>query len=227
MASRSDGFSSSVGTKILIGVTGLALFMYLIIHIGGNLLIFFGPEVFNRYAYVMETQNPLLPIVEIALLVVFLIHVYKTMRMFLGNQTARPVKYARKKYAGKPSRKTLASSTMIVSGLWLLVFIVIHVRAFRFSPEYDWPTGGRDLYRQEVENLSNPLMVAFYVLSMVVVGSHLWHGISSGFQSLGADHPRWTPRLIVAGKVFAVAIAGGFMIIAVWVYLQQGGRVRV
>jgi succinate dehydrogenase / fumarate reductase cytochrome b subunit len=227
MASRRDVFSSSVGTKILIGVTGLALFIYLIIHIGGNLLIFFGPEVFNRYAYVMEAQNPLLPIIEIALLVVFLIHVYKTVRMFLGNQTARPVKYARKKYAGKPSRKTLASSTMIVSGLWLLAFIVIHVKAFRFSPEYDWPAGGRDLYRQEVENLSNPLMVAFYVLSMVVVGSHLWHGISSGFQSLGADHPTWTPRLIVAGRVFAVAIAGGFMIIAVWVYLQQGGRVRV
>lgn len=227
MASRRDVFSSSVGTKILIGVTGLALFIYLIIHIGGNLLIFFGPEVFNRYAYVMEAQNPLLPIIEIALLVVFLIHVYKTVRMFLDNQTARPVKYARKKYAGKPSRKTLASSTMIVSGLWLLAFIVIHVKAFRFSPEYDWPAGGRDLYRQEVENLSNPLMVAFYVLSMVVVGSHLWHGISSGFQSLGADHPTWTPRLIVAGRVFAVAIAGGFMIIAVWVYLQQGGRVRV
>jgi succinate dehydrogenase / fumarate reductase cytochrome b subunit len=227
MASRRDVFSSSVGTKILIGVTGLALFIYLIIHIGGNLLIFFGPEVFNRYAYLMETQNPLLPIVEIALLVVFLIHVYKTVGMFLGNQTARPVKYARKKYAGKPSRKTLASSTMIVSGLWLLAFIVIHVKAFRFSPEYDWPAGGRDLYRQEVETLSNPLMVAFYVMSMVVVGSHLWHGISSGFQSLGADHPTWTPRLLVAGKVFAVAIAGGFMIIAVWVYLQQGGRVRV
>lgn len=227
MASRRDVFSSSVGTKILIGVTGLALFIYLIIHIGGNLLIFFGPEVFNRYAYVMEDQNPLLPIIEIALLAVFLIHIYKTVRMFLGNQTARPVKYARKKYAGKPSRKTLASSTMIVSGLWLLAFLVIHVKAFRFSPEYHWPAGGRDLYRQEMENLSSPLTVAFYLLSMVVVGSHLWHGISSGFQSLGADHPTWTPRLIVAGKVFAVAIAGGFMIIAVWVYLQQGGRVRV
>lgn len=227
MATRVRVFSSSVGTKILIGITGLALFIYLIIHIGGNLLIFFGPELFNRYAYVMEIQNPLLPIIEIALLAVFLIHVYKTVRMFLDNQSARPVNYVRKKYAGKPSRKTLASSTMIVSGLWLLAFIVIHVRAFRFSPEYDWPAGGRDLYRQEMENLSTPLMVAFYVLSMVVVGSHLWHGISSGFQSLGADHPIWTPRLIVAGKVFAVAIAGGFMIIAVWVYLQQGARVRV
>ena len=227
MSTRVRVFSSSVGTKILIGITGIALFIYLIIHIGGNLLVFFGPGVFNRYAYAMEIQNPLLPVIEIGLLLIFLIHVYKTARMFLDNQQARPVSYVRKKYAGRSSRKTLASSTMIVSGLWLLAFIVIHVRAFRFSPEYDWPAGGRDLYRQEMENLANPFMVGFYLLSMVVVGSHLWHGISSGFQSLGADHPAWTPRLIVAGRVFAIAIAGGFMFIAVWVYLQQGGRVRV
>jgi len=226
MATRVRVFSSSVGTKILIGITGLALFIYLIIHIGGNLLIFFGPEVFNRYAYAMERQNPTLPVIEIALLLVFLIHVYKTVRMFLGNQEARPVRYVRKTFAGTPSRKTIASSTMIVSGLWLLAFIIVHVKAFRFSPEYDWPGGGRDLYRQEFENLSNPYVVAFYVLSMAVVGSHLWHGISSGFQSLGVDHPKWTPRILLAGKLFAIAIAVGFMVIAVWVYVQQAGRVH-
>ena len=69
-----------------------------------------------------------------------------------------------------------------------------------------------------MENFANPLMVGFYVLSMVVVGSHLWHGISSAFQSLGADHPRWTPRLLAAGKVVAVLIAGGFIVIALWAH---------
>src|SRR5260221_5823411 len=225
MASRRGVLSSSVGTKLLIGVTGFLLFLYLLIHIGGNALIVFGPAVFNNYAYVMEQKNPALPLIELALLAVFLIHVYKTVRMFLANQSARPVRYAMKKPAGAPSRKTLSSTTMIVSGLWLLVFIVIHVKAFRFSPEYDWPGGGRDLYRQEMENLSNPLMVLFYVLSMAVVGSHLWHGISSAFQSLGADQPRWTPKLLVAGKVVAVLIAGTFMVISVWAYLNQA-RVR-
>jgi succinate dehydrogenase / fumarate reductase cytochrome b subunit len=227
MSSRTRALSSSVGMKILIGGTGLALFLYLVIHIAGNVLVFFGPEVFNNYAFVMEVKNPLLPLIEIALLLVFLIHIYKTVRMFLANQKARPVSYVKKKNAGRPSRKTIASTTMIVSGLWLLAFLLIHVKAFRFSPEYDWPGGGRDLYRQEMENLSNPLMVAFYVLSMLIVGSHLWHGFSSAFQSLGADHPRVAPLLMRAGKVFAVAIAGGFMIIAVWVYLHQAGRVRV
>jgi succinate dehydrogenase / fumarate reductase cytochrome b subunit len=116
---------------------------------------------------------------------------------------------------------------MILSGLWLLVFLVIHTRAFRFAPTYPWPGGGRDLYRQEMENLSSPLTVAFYILSMIVVGSHLWHGISSAVQSLGADNTRWTPRLLVAGKVIAVLIAGSFIVIAVWAYVTQGGRVRV
>jgi succinate dehydrogenase / fumarate reductase cytochrome b subunit len=226
MVTRVRVFSSSVGTKLLIGVTGLALFLYLLIHIAGNLLVFFGPAVFNRYAYVMEA-NPLLPVIEIGLMLIVLTHVYKTIRMFLGNQQARPVGYTKKKSAGATSRKTFASTTMIFSGLWLLVFMVIHTRAFRFAPEYPWPGGGRDLYRQEMENLSNPLMVGFYVLSMAVVGSHLWHGIASAFQSLGADHARWTPKLLVAGKLVAVLIAGAFMVIAVWAYLSQAGRVRV
>src|SRR5581483_8023703 len=113
MSTRIRAFSSSVGTKLLIGVTGLALFIYLLIHIAGNLLVFFGPTVFNTYAYNMEVRNPLLPVIEILLLLVFLIHIYKTVRMFARNQGARPVNYAMKKPAGKPSRKSLASSTMI------------------------------------------------------------------------------------------------------------------
>jgi succinate dehydrogenase / fumarate reductase cytochrome b subunit len=223
MSSRLRTFSTTVGAKILIGITGIALFLYLVIHIAGNLVIFFGPTVFNRYAYILES-NPLLPVVELGLLAIFLIHVYKTIRNYLQNQAARPVAYAKKRNAGPPSRKTVASTTMIFSGLWLLVFIIIHVKAFRYGTEYEWPAGGRDLYRQEMENLSNPLVVGFYVLSMLVVGSHLYHGIASSLQSLGVDHHRWTPRLLTAGKVVAVLIAGGFAVIAVWAYLTGGVR---
>ena len=226
MASRPGIFSSSVGTKILIGVTGLALFLYLIIHIAGNLIIFFGPAAFNKYAYTLE-GNPLLPVVEIGLLLVFLLHVYKTVTMYLANQRARPERYTMKKPAGRPSRKTIASTTMIFSGLWLLLFLVVHVKAFRYGVEHEWPAGGRDLYRLEMENFSNPVTVGFYVLSMLVVGSHLWHGVSSAFQSLGADNVKATPRLLVAGKVAAVLIAGGFIVIAVWAFVIQAGRVRV
>jgi succinate dehydrogenase / fumarate reductase, cytochrome b subunit len=210
-------FGSSVGTKILIGVTGLALFIYLIIHVVGNLIVFLGPSAFNKYAYTLE-GNALLPIVEIGLLLIFLIHIYKTVKMYIANRRARPVGYVKKRYAGPPSRKSLASSTMIVSGLWLVAFLIIHVKAFRFSVDYPWPAGGRDLYRLELENLASPLMFVFYALSMVVVGSHLWHGISSAFQSLGADQPRWTPRALVFGKTMAVLIAGAFIVIAAWAH---------
>lgn len=223
MSSRLRAFNSSVGAKILIGITGLALFLYLVTHIAGNLMVFLGPAVFNKYAYTLE-GNPLLPIVEIGLLLIFLMHVYKTVRNYLTNQHARPVGYVQKKSPGPPSRKTVASSTMIFSGLWLLVFIIIHVRVFRYGPEYAWPAGGRDLYRLEMETFSSPLTVAFYLLSLLVVGSHLWHGIMSAFQSLGADQPQWTPRLIVASKTIAVLIAGGFMIIALWAYFTGGVR---
>ena len=224
MSSRLGVFASSVGTKILIGLTGLALVIYLVIHIAGNLIIFLGPAAFNKYAYTLE-GNPLIPIIEIGLLAVFLVHIFKTVKMFMQNQSARPVRYQKKTRAGWPSRKSFASSTMILSGAWLLLFLVIHVRVFRYGPEYEWPAGGRDLYRLEMETFANPLTVAFYVASMLVVGSHLWHGASSAFQSLGVENGTWTPRLLVAGKVLAVAIAAGFIAIAVWAYVVNTGRV--
>ena len=225
MASRRGIFTSSVGTKIVIGATGGALFLYLLIHVGGNLVVFLGPAAFNKYAFTLES-NPVLPIIELLLLTVFVIHIYKTARMFLGNRRARPVAYEQKRGAGRPSRKTIASTTMIVSGLWLLVFLVIHVRAFHdgWGHEYEWPAGGRDLYRQEMDAFANPLMVGFYAISMVVVGSHLWHGISSACQSLGADGPAWTPIVRPAGKVLAVLMAGAFIVIALWAHFTGAPR---
>lgn len=217
MSSRTRPLDSSVGTKILIGITGLALFIYLLIHITANLTVFGGAAFFNGSADKLE-KLPILPVIELGLLLIFVLHIYKTIAMYLGNRQARPVGYAMKKGAGHTSRKSFASSTMIFSGLWLLVFLIIHVKAFKYGPDYDYQ-GMRDFYRLEIEALSNPLIVAFYVLSMLVVGSHLWHGASSSLQSLGFDHPKWTPRIRVAGKILAVAIAGGFIVIAVWAYL--------
>jgi succinate dehydrogenase / fumarate reductase cytochrome b subunit len=103
------------------------------------------------------------------------------------------------------------------------VFLILHVKAFRFGLDYVTPDGFRDLYRIEMEIFTSPLTVAFYVISMVLVGSHLWHGFSSAFQSLGFDDARWTPRLLAAGKVLAVVISGGFIVIALWAHLA-GGR---
>jgi succinate dehydrogenase / fumarate reductase, cytochrome b subunit len=224
MTSRLRVFASSVGTKLLIAISGLVLFAYLILHLAGNALVFFGPSVFNEYSHQL-ISNPLVVPAEIGLLVIFVVHIYKTVKMWFGNQVARPVKYAQKSWAGAPSRKSLASSTMIVTGLILLLFVIQHVSTFKFGPYYRVAgTEVRDLYRLELEIFSNPLTVGFYVLCMVIVGFHLWHGVSSAFQSLGVDHPTHTPRIRAAGWIMAVVIAGGFVTIALWVHVFGGGR---
>jgi succinate dehydrogenase / fumarate reductase cytochrome b subunit len=222
MPPRLRVFSTSVGTKLLIALTGLFLVAYLVVHIAGNLMVFLGRDLFNEYSHTL-TSNPIVVVIEVVLVIGFVIHIFKAVGMFLANRRARPVGYHVKRSPGAPSRKSLASSTMILTGVWLLVFVILHVQAFRFGLDYQTPEGIRDLYRVEMEIFSSPLTAAFYVLTMVLVGSHLWHGFSSAFQSLGADSPRWTPRLLMAGRALAVLIAGGFIVIAVWAYVA-GGR---
>jgi succinate dehydrogenase / fumarate reductase cytochrome b subunit len=210
---------SSVGTKLLIGLTGLALFLYMVLHLAGNAIIFFGPEMFNEYSHRL-ISNPLIVPVEIGLLVVFLVHIYKTVTMWMRNKAARPVAYRKKERAGHTSRKTLSSSTMIASGLILVVFLVVHVKLFKFGSFYlvAGSDAIRDLYRTEVDIFRQPGWVALHVIATLLVGLHLRHGFSSAFQSLGLDHPRYTKRLVGLGIFFAILIGGGLAVIPIWVY---------
>lgn len=215
-------FASSVGTKLLIGLTGLALFVYLILHLAGNALIFAGADVFNEYSHTL-ISNPLIVPIEIGLLLIFVLHIYKAVRMWIGNQAARPVRYEKKSPAGHTSRKSISSSTMIVSGVVTLLFVLVHVKQFKYGAWY--PTGAdnavRDLYRLELEVFRSPVWVTFYVICTLIVGLHLRHGISSAFQSLGLDHPLYTRRLTMWGIVGAIVIGGGLAIIPIWVYVTQ------
>jgi succinate dehydrogenase cytochrome b subunit len=215
-------FSSSVGTKLLIGLTGLALFAYLILHLAGNAIIFLGQDTFNEYSHRL-ISNPLVVPAEIGLLLIFLLHVYKTVTMWISNQAARPVRYQKKAPAGHTSRKSLASTTMIATGLAMFLFLLIHVRQFKYGAWYAAAADAsiRDLYRTEVEVFRQPFWVVFYVICMLFVGLHLRHGISSGFQSLGVDHPLYTRRLVTWGIVGAIVIGIGFAIIPVWVYFTR------
>jgi len=215
-------FSSSVGTKLLIGITGLLLFVYMILHLAGNALIFAGAGLFNEYSHKL-ISNPLIIPIEIGLALVFLLHIAKAVRMVMANQAARPVRYAKKVNAGHTSRKSFASSTMIGSGLIILVFVLVHIKQFKYGAYYQTISDSpiRDLYRTEIEVFRNPFWVLFYVIGTVVVGLHLRHGISSGFQSIGFDHPLYTRRLTIIGIVLAVIIGGGLGLIPVWVYLTH------
>lgn len=218
MTHRRSFLGSLIATKLIIGGTGVLLFLYLILHIAGNLLVFLGPDLFNRYSHAL-ISNPLVVPIEIGLLAIFLIHLFKTVRMTFQSQHARPSKYVKKEWAGGTSQKSVASSSMILTGLALLIFVPIHVLTFKYGTHYDFGNGVRDLYRLEMENFSSPITVSLYVLAMVLVGLHLWHGVGSSFQSLGLSGPRFTPLIRRIGKVCAVIIAGGFIFIALWAFL--------
>jgi succinate dehydrogenase / fumarate reductase, cytochrome b subunit len=213
--------SSSVGTKTLIALTGLGFAGFLVTHLAANLLVLASPTAYNAYSHKL-IRNPLIYVAEAGLALLFVTHAWKATRNFLANRSARPARYTAKQWAGHTSRKTLASSTMIVTGLWLLAFTVLHLKTFKFGTWYEAPTGERDLARLVLETFQSPFYVGFYVLSMAVVGLHLRHGISSAFTSLGLEHPRFTPWILRAGLLLAIIMGLGFAVVPVAIYL--GGK---
>ncbi len=212
--------TSSIGTKYLIGFTGLAFFAFLITHLAANLLILINPDGYNDYSHKLLTNPALLYPAEIGLVLILAVHIFKTVTNYAKNRSARPERYDTKKRAGHTSRKTTASSTMIWSGSLILIFLILHLKTFKFGPWYTTvadPTV-RDLARLVFEVFQNPAYVIFYVVCMVVVGLHLRHGISSAFQSLGVDHPRYTRWILTGGKTLALIMGALFALIPVWIY---------
>ncbi len=217
--------STSIGSKILIALTGLALGVFLISHLAGNLLFLAGPDAFNQYGHTL-TSNPLIFVAEAGLIAVFLLHIVKTASGFLANRAARPERYAANKWAktkSSASRKSLASTTMILTGSITLLFVVTHLVTFKFGTYYESPAGIRDIYRLQLEVFSNPGYVVFYLVAMGVIFFHLWHGLSSAAQSLGISHPNWTPRILVLGRVLTAVIAGGFFILPIATFMISRG----
>jgi succinate dehydrogenase / fumarate reductase cytochrome b subunit len=216
-------FSSSIGSKLLIALTGLGLVIFLLGHLSGNLLFILGPDAFNQYSHKL-VSNPLVYVAEAGLIAIFVLHIFKTVRLYIGAKTARPVAYTRKDWAGGPSRKSWSSTTMIFTGIVLLAFVILHLRTFKFGTWYETPEGVRDLYRLQLEIFSHPGYVAFYMVAMVIVGFHLWHGVPSVAQSLGIDHPKYTPRILWLGRAAAVLITAGFFVLPLYTYLVGAPR---
>ncbi|MDE2040042.1 MAG: succinate dehydrogenase cytochrome b subunit [Elusimicrobia bacterium] len=207
-------FSSSIGRKIVVALAGLLLCLFLVVHLAGNLLIFAGAPTFNHYAAALE-HNPLLPAAEIGLLALFLLHILFSLKLRWENHRSRPVGYAES--ASKGGR-TPGSRTMLVSALLLLAFLAVHIKTFRFGHP------GDSLYRMVMTWFSNPYYSAFYVLSMAALALHLSHGVQSGFQTLGLNHPRYTPIIRALGVAFAVALCTAFAAIPLWALLAGGAR---
>ena len=214
-----QAFTSSVGTKVLLALTGLALVGFLVFHLAGNLLLFWGPEKYNEHAHAL-ISNPLVIPAELGLLAIFLLHAFKAIATFSRNRRARPVKYESTAWAGGPSRKSWASVSMIVTGLIALGFVPFHLITFKYGPTYVGAEAGvRDLYRLLIEVFQNPGYVAFYIVAMLLIGMHLRHGVSSALQSLGLIPARWTRAFLAVGLALAVLVGGGFILIPVYIYL--------
>lgn len=215
-----DALRSSIGTKLVIAISGLCLFIFLVTHLTGNLLFLLGPETFNEYSHRL-TSNPLVYVAEAGLLAVFALHVIQAAVMWVSNQAARPARYRSRAWGRSKnprSHKTLASSSMILTGTITLLFVMTHLATFKFGPHYSSETGIRDVYRLQLEVFSSPVYVIFYLTCMGVIFMHLWHGLGSASQSLGLDQPIWTRRVLAAGKVLALVIAGGFFVLPIYTY---------
>lgn len=211
-------FSSSIGSKFLIAITGIFLVLFLVSHLAGNLLFIAGPDAFNEYSHAL-ISNPLIYVAEIGLLGIFVLHIIKTVSLVAGSYAARPQGYAKKTWAktkNDRSRKSIASSTMIVTGTITLLFVVTHLATFKFGTYYETPEGLRDLYRLQLGVFSNPGYVAFYVVAMGVIVFHLWHGVASALQSFGLNSPTWTPRLMLIGRGLAVLLGLGFALLPIY-----------
>lgn len=207
-------------------ITGLLLILFVIVHLLGNLSIFAGAKAFNSYSHFLISTGPGVIIAEIGLLLIFIIHVIYATAVYLENRAARPEKYKKLKSKGDPSKKTLASVSMIFTGLTLLVFIVLHVKTFKYGPgiaegyavSYSAGHQIRDLHRLVVEVFHKPLYVIWYVFALVLMGFHFRHGFWSAFQSLGVAHPKYTQIIYSFAFVLAALLAIGFIFIPVLVY---------
>jgi succinate dehydrogenase cytochrome b subunit len=204
---------TSILKKVAMAFTGLGLFGFLVMHLTGNLLIFKGAGDFNAYAQSLKNFGALLILAEAGLALFFLVHIVSGVRVAIENRRARPDRYA---MFGKQGDATVASRTMVIGGVILAIFVVTHVKMFKFG---DWSRAG-GLWGLVIRTFHDPLMVAWYSLAMLALGLHLSHGFQSAFQTLGAIKPQWRPNLRRVGFVVGWLIAIGFLSLPIYGYLS-------
>ena len=205
--------TSSIGRKLIMSLTGLFLIVFLVVHLIGNLQLLAndGGESFNAYAYFM-THNPLIKTVSYGLYFFILLHAFLGLIIWSKNKAAKGSTYAVRSNA----KASWASKNMALLGTLVLAFIFIHMGDFWFKMKFtdqlamvsvsglDYQV--KDLYAQVAHTFSNPLMVAAYLVGLLTLAFHLWHGFQSAFQTLGLNHKKYTPLIKTVGKVYSVLI---------------------
>ena len=211
-----DYYRSSIGKKWIVALTGLVLIAYVLGHLAGNLQIFISPEQINWYGARLHSLGPILWAIRAFLLACFLLHIATTIKLAAENRAARPERYAVK----KDIRTTRSALTMVLSGLFLLAFVVIHLLQFTIRPaglvqSYSLPNGENDVYTMVVRGFSNPLASGFYIVGMYFLFTHLSHGFSSFLQTLGLNTSKTFHFIKTGGIVLAWLVFAGYIAIPV------------
>jgi len=205
--------TSSLGKKYIMAVTGFMLGGFLLVHAAGNSSIFWGREAFLSYAEHLHALGPLVPMAEIILLAVFLLHVVTGMLLFLQNLLAREDRYEVSRPAGG---RTWGSRTMPYTGAAVLVFILMHLFNVRFT---DQSVPIADMVTRV---LANPLYTLLYSAGMAVLGLHISHGFWSLFQTLGINHPRYNGLIRILSYLVCGLVITVFLVIIVLLISRSG-----
>lgn len=218
-------FSSTIGRKLVMSITGLFLCSFLVVHLIGNLQLFNddGGQAFNIYSEFMG-HNMLIRTMEFVLLAGFVFHIWDAVAITRRNQSARKVKYA---YNRPQDNSNWSSRNMGLLGTVILVFLLIHLYSF-FLPT---KTGKLeqvlidgelvdDLYSHVVLAFKNPLYVLLYVVSMVALAYHLIHGFQSAFQTLGLNHKKYSPAIRSFGVIFSILVCLGFVSMPLYFFFK-------
>ena len=213
--------NSTIGQKVMVGLTGLGLVLFMITHIGGNLLMYAGDDgaSFNAYSDGLHSLGVLLYVAEAGLLATLLLHIAFIVRLTRRNAVAGGGgRYAVSASKTDGGSKNKASKTMAISGSIVLAFLFVHIWDFRL--QYP-PPEGQTLFDMVVVALQEPWRVALYVTGSLLIAWHVLHGFQSAFRSLGLNHPTWTPLLSRLGVLLALLFGVGFASFPIWIFLTQ------
>ena len=223
MSTNAGLFSSSLGKKYLMAITGLFLCSFLIIHFLGNIALFTNPVQFNEYTRFMSS-NPIIRVMEIVLVLGFLTHIIDAIILTRANKKAQPVKYAMNK-----NKSSWYSRNMGLTGTIILVFLILHLQSFWYEYKFGEVLMTVDSNGYEIKDMFTIVKTAFsewwysaiYILAMILLGSHLNHGFQSAFQSVGLRHKKYTPIIKMLGTGFSISITLGFISFPIYFFIIQ------
>ncbi|MHB8403549.1 MAG: succinate dehydrogenase cytochrome b subunit, partial [Bacteroidia bacterium] len=215
--SKENFLQSSIGKKLVMGITGLFLIIFLVVHVGCNSCIFIndGGKLFNAVAGFMA-HNILIRIMEVVLFAGIFLHMIQALLLTLKNNKARPVKYA----VTEGSNSKWYSRSMGILGSLLLIFFVVHWANFWIPTKVAVFTGQpEDTFAHMKEVFSKEYFIAIYLVGVISLCYHLLHGFPSAFQTLGLNHKKYTPIIKAVGTIYAIIVCLLFAAMPITMYL--------